>query len=261
MAANFHLRWIEHFGSELHSPHTALLRLLDLSVLILAFLFLASYTSNLTAILTIQRLTPTILDITTAINSNAAIGYQQASFVSSYLQQLGDKLVSLSGESKYASSLASGRVAVIVDENPYLAVFTSKFCDVMQAAQPFSSLNLAFAFQKGSALGPDISNAIAALRMTQGSALCLWGVTNNRPLCSVAFTLLLPTGAFQKGSALGPDISNAIAALRMTQEVEQLHAKYFSVRMIHLLPHPPHLPHGFHQCSSPASFSIHSALS
>ncbi|CAI7804566.1 unnamed protein product, partial [Closterium sp. NIES-54] len=57
--------------------------------LILAFLFLASYTSNLTAILTIQRLTPTILDITTAINSNAAIGYQQASFVSSYLQQLG----------------------------------------------------------------------------------------------------------------------------------------------------------------------------
>ncbi|CAI7799349.1 unnamed protein product, partial [Closterium sp. NIES-53] len=138
--------------------------------LILAFLFLASYTSNLTAILTIQRLTPTILDITTAINSNAAIGYQQASFVSSYLQQLGvspDKLETLSGESEYASSLASGRVAVIVDENPYLAIFTSQFCDVMQAAQPFSSLNLAFAFQKGSSLGQDISNAIGALRMTQ----------------------------------------------------------------------------------------------
>ncbi|CAI5981920.1 unnamed protein product [Closterium sp. NIES-65] len=78
-----------------------------------------------------------------------------------------DKLVTLSGESEYASSLASGRVAVIVDENPYLAVFTSHFCDVMQAQQPFSSLNLAFAFQKGSALGHDISNAIGALRMTQ----------------------------------------------------------------------------------------------
>ncbi|CAI5487966.1 unnamed protein product [Closterium sp. Naga37s-1] len=69
-----------------------------------------------------------------------------------------DKLVSLAGESEYASSLASGRVTVIVDEDPYLNLFSAAFCDGVQAPQPFSILNLAF-------VGADISQAILELAM------------------------------------------------------------------------------------------------
>ncbi|CAI5529951.1 unnamed protein product, partial [Closterium sp. Naga37s-1] len=136
--------------------------------LLLAFIIATSYTASLTAILTVQRLLPQILDIYSALTSNSPIGYQQGSFVHAYLLQLGvspDKLVSLAGEGEYASSLESGRVTVIVDEDPYLDLFSAGFCDAVQTAQPFSILNQAFAFPKGSQVGADISQAILDLQM------------------------------------------------------------------------------------------------
>ncbi|CAI7926881.1 unnamed protein product [Closterium sp. NIES-54] len=113
--------------------------------LILAFLFLASYTSNLTAILTIQRLTPTILRLTPTILVSPSHRHHSGSF----------------------------------------------------SLEHFNILR-SFSFRSCSS-----------------------------PL-RCGFHPPAPRQAFQKGSSLGQDISNAIGALRMTQEVEKLHAKYFS---------------------------------
>ncbi|CAI5536331.1 unnamed protein product [Closterium sp. Naga37s-1] len=151
--------------------HTTLARAVVVTWLLLSFIIVDTYVASLTSILTMQRLLPQILDIYSALTSNSPIGYQQGSFVHSYLLQLGvapqdhhpspfptfslsllttskphrqDKLVPLTGESEYASSLSSGRVAVIVDEDPYLDLFSASFCDGVQASQPFSILNLAF---------------------------------------------------------------------------------------------------------------------
>ncbi|CAI5981922.1 unnamed protein product, partial [Closterium sp. NIES-65] len=147
---------------------TTLARVVVCIWLLLAFIIANSYVASLTSILTVQKFLPQILDIYSALTSNSPIGYQQGSFVHTYLLQLGvapDKLVSLAGESEYASSLASGRVTVIVDEDPYLNLFSAAFCDGVQAPQPFSILNLAFAFPKGSQVGADISQAILQLAM------------------------------------------------------------------------------------------------
>ncbi|CAI7912154.1 unnamed protein product, partial [Closterium sp. NIES-53] len=148
--------------------HTTLARAVVCIWLLLAWIIANSYVANLTSILTMQKLIPQILDIYSALTSNSPIGYQQGSFVHSYLLQLGvasDKLVSLAGESEYASSLSSGQVTVIVDEDPYLDLFSASFCDAVQASQPFSILNLAFAFPKESQVGADISQAILELTM------------------------------------------------------------------------------------------------
>ncbi|GJP52313.1 hypothetical protein CLOM_g11439 [Closterium sp. NIES-68] len=160
--------WVTFYNIPVYHIRSTLARIVVSLWLLLSFIIATSYTASLTSILTQQKLVPQILDIYSALTSNSPIGYQQGSFVHAYLLQLGvapDKLISLAGESEFSSSLSSGRVTVIVDEDPYLNLLAAAFCDVAQAPQPFSVLNLAFAFPKGSQLGVDISQAIIDLQM------------------------------------------------------------------------------------------------
>ncbi|CAI7836444.1 unnamed protein product [Closterium sp. NIES-54] len=73
------------------------------------------------------------------------------------------RLVPLNSEQDYYEALTSQRVALIVDEDPYLNVFASQYCQMLRASQAFNVLNSAFAFQKGSLFGADISQALLEL--------------------------------------------------------------------------------------------------
>ncbi|CAI7786836.1 unnamed protein product [Closterium sp. NIES-54] len=148
---------------------TSLARLFVIVFLIVGYLIVTMYTANLTSIVTVNRLKPSAMDIGSAASTSSPIGYQLGSFINAYLQQMGipaNRLVALNNEDEYVEALTSGRVGVIVDENPYLQLFSLDFCDVALAPQPFSLLNLAFAFPKGSQLGLDISQAIVQLSMS-----------------------------------------------------------------------------------------------
>ncbi|CAI5536307.1 unnamed protein product, partial [Closterium sp. Naga37s-1] len=148
---------------------TSLARLFVIVFLIVGYLIVTMYTANLTSIVTVNRLKPSAMDIGSAASTSSPIGYQLGSFINAYLQQMGipaNRLVALNNEDEYVEALTSGRVGVIVDENPYLELFSLDFCDVALAPQPFSLLNLAFAFPKGSQLGLDISQAIVQLSMS-----------------------------------------------------------------------------------------------
>ncbi|CAI5501802.1 unnamed protein product [Closterium sp. Naga37s-1] len=219
---------------------TSLARLFVIVFLIIGFLIVTMYTANLTSIVTVNRLKPSAMDIGSAASTSSPIGYQLGSFINAYLLQMGipaNRLVALNNEDEYAEALTSGRVGVIVDESPYLQLFSLDFCDVALAPQPFSLLNLAFAFPKRSQLGLDTLQAIMQLSMSghlqqlhqpffnahQYPPPPLFPLPPPHPTHSVPFPQ-----AFPKGSQLGLDVSQAIVQLTMSGELQKLREKHFS---------------------------------
>ncbi|GJP45877.1 hypothetical protein CLOM_g5219 [Closterium sp. NIES-68] len=136
--------------------------------LMVTLVIVTSYTANMTSIITVNMLTVPSLDVNSVINANNPIGYQSGSFIEGYLLQLGvqkHNLVPLTSAEEYSSALVSGRVRVVVDEDPYLDLLRANHCSMAQVKQPYSFLSMAFAFQKGSQLRTDVSAALLQLVM------------------------------------------------------------------------------------------------
>ncbi|CAI5500691.1 unnamed protein product, partial [Closterium sp. Naga37s-1] len=145
---------------------TSLGRILTVTWFALMIVVSCSYVAALTAALVLQKLQLPLSSIYEAAGSNVMVGYQYGSFVYAYLLQLGvspSHLVPLNSEQDYYEALSSQKVAIIVDEDPYLNVFASQYCQVLRASQAFNVLNSAFAFQKGSLFGAGISQALLEL--------------------------------------------------------------------------------------------------
>jgi glutamate receptor, ionotropic, plant len=90
-----------------------------------------SYTASLSSILTVEQLQPTVTNLDEVIRKGANVGYLNGSFLPGLLKRLRideSKLIAFDSPVEYNDALASGRVAVIVDEIPYLKVFLSKYC-------------------------------------------------------------------------------------------------------------------------------------
>ncbi|KAK7402036.1 hypothetical protein VNO78_13981 [Psophocarpus tetragonolobus] len=139
--------------------------------LFLLMVITASYTANLTSILTVEKLSSPITGIDSLIASNWPIGYQVGSFAYSYLADnlyvAKSRLVPLGSPEEYAMALQKGPmgggVAAIVDELPYVELFLSKETDYGVIGQPFARSSWGFAFQRESPLAFDMSTAILKL--------------------------------------------------------------------------------------------------
>ncbi|KAL0414970.1 UNVERIFIED_CONTAM: Glutamate receptor 2.8 [Sesamum latifolium] len=108
----------------------------------------SSYTANLTSMLTIQQLHPTITDIHDLRKNGDFVGYQNSSYVREFLK-----------------GSRNGGVAAIVDELPYLRLFLDKYSHKYTMVGPtYKTAGLGFAFRRGSPLLPDVSRAIIDLR-------------------------------------------------------------------------------------------------
>jgi glutamate receptor, ionotropic, plant len=95
------------------------------------FILTSSYTANLSSMLTVKQLKSSVSDIHELKRSEANVGYLRHSFVKDKLLKLGFnklRLLPLKSPLDYAEALASGRVAAIVDEIPYLEVFLHNHC-------------------------------------------------------------------------------------------------------------------------------------
>lgn len=90
-----------------------------------------SYTANLSSMLTAKRLRPFETDLNQLVQRGEYIGYQEGTFVRSFLQQKEhipkEKIRAFRNQTVYAEALRKGSknggVSVIVDENPYLTYF------------------------------------------------------------------------------------------------------------------------------------------
>ncbi|KAF5199049.1 Glutamate receptor 3.3 [Thalictrum thalictroides] len=139
--------------------------------LFLLMVITSSYTASLTSILTVEQLSSPITGIDSLISSNQPIGYQQGSFVKSYLTESlnihPSRLVLLANPEDYAKSLQqgpdNGGVAAIVDELPYIELFLSKYTEFGMVGQMFTRSGWGFAFKRGSPLAVDMSTAILKL--------------------------------------------------------------------------------------------------
>ncbi|CAI7865149.1 unnamed protein product [Closterium sp. NIES-54] len=182
--------------------------------LLVTFVVVTSFTANMTSIITVNMLTVPSLDVNSVINANNPIAYQAGSFIEGYLTQLGvqkHNMVPLSSAEEYSSALVTGRVKVVVDEDPYLDLLRTNHCSMAQVKQPYSFLSMSFG-KGGGGRGP-LPNPSSSLVPSPP----------NPPSLHPPFP---PTQAFQKGSQLRRDISAAILHLTMTGELDQLQQDY-----------------------------------
>jgi ionotropic glutamate receptor len=123
-----------------------LARLVMIVWLFLLMVLTASYTANLTSILTVQQLPSAITGIDSLRASEVPIGYQAGTFTLEYLTySLGmarSRLVPLDSTEEYEKALKLGPtnwggVAAIVDELPYIELFLAERTGFKIVGEPF----------------------------------------------------------------------------------------------------------------------------
>uniref|UniRef100_A0ACD5Y1U5 Uncharacterized protein n=1 Tax=Avena sativa TaxID=4498 RepID=A0ACD5Y1U5_AVESA len=91
-----------------------------------------SYTASLSSILTVEQLQPTVTSLEEVISKGSHVGYPSGSFVHGLLRSLKiheSKMVAIDSAEEVHEALSTGKVAVIVDEIPYLKLFLKNYCD------------------------------------------------------------------------------------------------------------------------------------
>ncbi|GJM87240.1 hypothetical protein PR202_ga03175 [Eleusine coracana subsp. coracana] len=139
----------------------------------------SSYTASLTTMLTVQKLNPSVTDISDLLNNGDYVGYQEGSFVAEELVKMNfdpSKLRSYSTPDEYADALSKGSdnggVTAVFDEVPYLKLFLSQYCDGYTMTGPiYKGTGLGFVFPNGSPMVQEVSRAIVGL--TEGDDMGL----------------------------------------------------------------------------------------
>ncbi|XP_037464227.1 glutamate receptor 2.8-like [Triticum dicoccoides] len=156
--------------------HTIRSPLSKIVVVIWCFVVLVlvqSYTASLSSILTMKRLRPSVTDFETLQKSGDFVGYQDESFVRSFLINHTineNRLRNYTTKEQYAEALKKGSknggVSAIVDEIPYLTSFLSESQyknDFRMLGCIYKTPGFGFAFRLDSALVHNLSTTILDL--------------------------------------------------------------------------------------------------
>ncbi|PSR98616.1 Glutamate receptor 2.7 like [Actinidia chinensis var. chinensis] len=136
--------------------------------LFVVFVVTSSYTASLTSMLTLSRMQPTETDIELLRRSNAKVGCDGDSFVKDYLRNvLGFKeenIMDVGKQENYPEKFKSGNITAAFLELPYEKLLLEEHCDEYTATGPVYRFGgFGFAFQKGSPLARDFSEAILTI--------------------------------------------------------------------------------------------------
>ncbi|KAL5558846.1 hypothetical protein UlMin_035057 [Ulmus minor] len=128
----------------------------------------ASFTANLTSMLTVSQVNPSVPDIETLQRMNAPVGCNGNSFIIRYLVNVlnfkQENIVKISTMDDYPEYFAKGDIAAAFLGAPHAKVFLAKYCKGYMIAGPLYHLGgLGFTFPKGSPLAIDISESILEL--------------------------------------------------------------------------------------------------
>nr|POE59601.1 glutamate receptor 2.1 [Quercus suber] len=149
-------------GARLHSN---LSRMTMVVWLFVALVIMQTYTANLTSMLTVQHLGPTVTDIETLKSSNAIIGHCSGSFLSRYLVEVlhfnPNNIKNFSSTEAYAHALKNGEIAAAFLDVPLANLFLAKYCTGFTKAGPTYKVGgFGFAFPRGSPLLSSITEAL-----------------------------------------------------------------------------------------------------
>ncbi|KAK1631000.1 hypothetical protein QYE76_005315 [Lolium multiflorum] len=171
------------FGSIVFFIYTEELvqRFLSRIVLIIWLVFLmvltSSYTANLTSMLTVQQLQPTVTDVQELLKGGENVGYHRGSYVKGLLEELGfdrSKIKPYDSPDDFHNALSrgsnNGGIAALVHEVPYIKLFLANHCKGYTMVGPiYKAAGFGYALSKGSPLLGDISKAI--LNVTGGDSM------------------------------------------------------------------------------------------
>ncbi|GLT81639.1 hypothetical protein SLE2022_000770 [Rubroshorea leprosula] len=131
------------------------------------FILTQSYTANLTSLLTVQQLQPTVTDINELLRNGENIGYHDGSFIKEIVQRLTfdrSKMKKFSSLEVLDELFTNGSIAAAIDEIPYMNLFlTNKsHCNKYTTLKEptFRTDGFGFVFPRGSPLVADVSRAI-----------------------------------------------------------------------------------------------------
>lgn len=108
--------------------------------LFVALVITQTYTANLSSMLTVQRLEPTVADIEMLQSSDAMVGYCKGSYLGRYLiEDLGFKpnnIKNFTYPEDYAKALRSREIAAAFLEVPLANLFLAKYCKEFTTVGP-----------------------------------------------------------------------------------------------------------------------------
>ncbi|KAL5989535.1 hypothetical protein ACLOJK_010427 [Asimina triloba] len=133
--------------------------------LVAVLILTSSYTANLSSMLTVSDLEPSVVDVTFLKRTQALVGCNGNSFIVRYLVEvLGfhpQNIRRIPSIDDYPTALSSGEIAAAFFVAPHAKVFLAKYCKGFTIAGPSYKLGgFGFVFPKGSPLVSDISEAI-----------------------------------------------------------------------------------------------------
>ncbi|XP_075664761.1 glutamate receptor 2.9-like [Castanea sativa] len=138
--------------------------------LFLVFVLTASYTANLSSMLTIQSIEPSVTSMELLKRNNLTVGCDKGTFVGNYLKEVlnfsSTNIKEIDREEKYIKEFESKGISAAFLEAPYAKVFLHKYCkgyiaDSHTATYRFGGFG--FAFQKGSPFAREFSEGILRL--------------------------------------------------------------------------------------------------
>jgi len=122
-----------HFAGE--RVDSILSRLVVIVWVLVLLVITSSYTANLSSILTVQQLQPTVTDVHELIRKGEYVGYHNGSYVGGLLEELGfdrRKIRAYKTSEDFADALSKGSknggIAAVIHEVPYIKIFLAKHC-------------------------------------------------------------------------------------------------------------------------------------
>ncbi|KAL2475273.1 Glutamate receptor 2.7 [Abeliophyllum distichum] len=126
----------------------------------------SSYQANLTSMLTVSRLEPSVTRLDSIKNTNAPVGSDSDSFIQGYLRDVLNlqNIKTISSQDRYPEEFKSGNISAAFLELSHQKVFLKDHCkDYTVTGPTYSFGGLGFVFQKSSPIARDVSEAILTL--------------------------------------------------------------------------------------------------
>ena len=99
----------------------------------MALIITQTYTANLTSMLTVQRLEPTVPSVEELLNSNATVGYCTGSYMTEYLPRVlkfkPENLKKYGSAEEYFDGFNNKEISAAFLGTPYAKLFLGSYCN------------------------------------------------------------------------------------------------------------------------------------
>ncbi|KAJ6423653.1 hypothetical protein OIU84_024597 [Salix udensis] len=154
--------------------HSNLSRMSGVVWLFVSLIIIQTYTANLTSMLTVQRLEPTVPSVEELLKSNAKVGYCTGSYMTEYLPRVlkfkPDNLMKYRSAEEYFNGFNKKEISAAFIATPYAKLFLGRYCNrFIQIGETYKIGGFGFAFPRGSPLLASVNEAL--LKITENGTV------------------------------------------------------------------------------------------